>query len=225
MHRSPTNTLIVTKLDKALQLDPDVVAQLLASRNFCVELVYLPKFLRYIIICASPLVAAMVREFLGPALGSRAHVSYSIRDNHLKLLEEDLWAVQTDKTDYLELPSEEGSRRFLILPPLSPQSEWNDYHKEEEGPNAKSIYSPEKLSHLLWDRLGGFDSGVVRRFQLEEDDENSDDEDGAIDISSEPQILFENIDNGVPAIVVDSVTNQGKKAKGRLPKTAIPPPL
>lgn len=223
MPRQPTNSLILTKLDPRLVDDPDSVAVLLASRSFNVELVFLRKFLRFIIVCASPLVASIVREFLSAELGSKAQVGYSIRDNTLRLLEDQLWALQAEKQDYLELPLEEGSRRFLILPPLSPQSEWDDYHKEEDGPNTKAVHSPDELSHLLWDRLGGFDSGVVRRFHLDSDDESEADEE--VDIAAQPQLLFEDIENGVPAIVVDSVSNQGKKIKGRLPKTAIPPPL
>lgn len=218
MARPATNTLIVTKLSEDIK-DPAVLAHLLGSKELNVELVHLPKFDRYIIICASATLASFVRDYLQSALPKSVHIGFSIRDNDLSFLGDQNWALEQGQSDYLELPSEEGSRRFLILPPLSPQTEWNDYNKVEDGPHPKAVYSPEELSHLLWDRFGGFDSSRVKRFQDESEDE--DDED-TIDISSQPQILFENIDNGVPAIVVDSVRNQQGKPKP-MPKTTMPP--
>lgn len=228
MARAPTNSLIISKLDQALLASPTHIADLLASRNFNVELVFLPKFARYIVICSTPLVAAQVRDFLILKLEGTAQISFSIKDNRLALLDDHLWLLKTedgDSTNYLELPLEDGSRKFLILPPLSPHSEWDDYNKEEEGPNTKSVYSPQELSHLLWDRFGGFDSNKVRRFEISSDEEDEDAEidENYIDISEQPQVLFEDIQNGVPAIVVDSVRNQKRGQTGALPKTAMPP--
>lgn len=219
MARTPTNTLILTKLSPELLRDPQTLVQLLVSRNFNVELVTLPKFERYLVICASPVVAMQVREHLAAELGNKIQIGFSLKDNHLALLEDELWCIQGEK-DYLELPLQEGSRRFLILPPLSPHSEWEDFGREEEGPNTKAVYSPEDLSHLLWDRFGGFDSSKVRKFY----NDDSEDEDETIDISDKPHILFEDIDNGVPAIVVDSVTNQVKRSP-KIPflRTSMPP--
>lgn len=231
MTRPPSNSLIITKLDPTLLENPTAIADLLAPRKFNVELVFLPKFARYIIISVSPLVAAQIRDFLVQKLGSKAHVSYSIRDNRLEILDDDLWLLKTEKghsTAFLELPLEDGSRRFLILPPLSPHAEWDDYNKEEDGPNQKAVYSPQELSHLLWDRFGGFDSSKVRRFDIDSDNSeegntSEDDQKDYVDISTQPQVLFEDIHNGVPAIVVDSVKNQKKGQNPPLPKTYMPP--
>lgn len=221
MPRTPTNSLIIHCLDLQLQEDPNYLARLLASPNFNLELVHLPKFNRYILVCASATVAIEVKAYLTSALATKAVVDYSIRDNPSLTLQDNLWCLQSDHLDYLELPLEDGSRRFLILPPLSPHSEWDDYHKEEEGPNKKSVYSPEELSHLLWDRLGGFDSHRVRKFQLDTSDDEIEMVEKHFDISN-PEVLFENIDKDVPAIVVDSVRNQGPRMT--MPKTTMPPP-
>lgn len=219
-----TNSLILTNLQSSLLEDPSSVVELIAKRNFNVELVALRKFQRIIIVCPSPAVASALRDFLLESLRPCPRISFSIKDNHLRLLEDDLWALQSEAIDFLELPLDEGSRRFLILPPLSPQNEWNDYGKSEDGPNTKSVYSPADLSHLLWDRLGGFDSSHVRRFADDDDSDESDQESSVFDISTKPEVLFEDIDNGVPAIVVDKVKNRGGKAPP-LPRTTIPPPL
>ncbi|OVF07800.1 putative lipase A [Clavispora lusitaniae] len=206
---------------------PGVLAHLLATRNFNVELVHLPKFRRYILVCTSSTIAKEIKEFLDKELAGSALVSFSIKDNPSTILSDESWCLQSDPIDYLELPSEDGTRRFLISPPLSPHSEWNDYHKSEEGPNTKSVYSPEELSHLLWDRLGGFDSGHVRKYHMENSEEDEpkeghgDNEDECFDINDGHDVLFRNIDNNVPAIVVDRVHNQGIQVP--LPKTAMPP--
>lgn len=221
MTRAPTNSLVIYRLDSHLLTDPGYLARLLASRNFNLELVHLPKFLRYILVCASSTVATEVKKYLESTLGTKAVVDYCIKDNPSLTLQNDLWCLDSDRLDYLELPLEEGTRRFLILPPLSPHTEWDDYHKTEDGPNKQSVYSPEELSHLLWDRLGGFDSTRVRKFHLEDSDDEPEDGEQCLDISN-PQVLFENIDKDVPAIVVDSVKNQGPRKI--MPKTALPPP-
>lgn len=228
MTRAPTNSLILTKLDQSLLADPQILVDLLVSRNFNVELVFLPKFARFIVVCGSGLVAAQVREFLIDNLTNMLSVSYSIKDNRLEILDDQLWLLESEKGDptFLELPLEEGTRRFLILPPLSPHTEWSDYGKEEEGPNKKAVYSPQELSHLLWDRFGGFDSSTVKRFNVEESDEeneNTELDTDYVDISKAPEVLFEDIHSGVPAIVVDSVRNQKKGPKPPLPKTSMPP--
>lgn len=217
MTRQPTNTLIITRLCPEILSNTNSIVDLLASRNYNVELVALPKFERYIVICPSATVATHVRDFLKDSLPPHTIISFSIKDNALGILHDDLWCLQ-DTTTYLELPLQEGSRRFLISPPLSPHSEWEDFGKEEEGPNKKAVYSAEELSHLLWDRFGGFDSSHVRKFYADEDED-----DQSIDISDKPHILFEDISNGVPAIVLDSVTNQARTSTKPLPKTALPP--
>ncbi|OBA19037.1 hypothetical protein METBIDRAFT_47367 [Metschnikowia bicuspidata var. bicuspidata NRRL YB-4993] len=233
MPRSPTNSLILTNLDASLEGNPEILARDLSYGNFNVELVSLPRFGRIIIICMSAADATSVRDYLTEKLEIKALMSFSIRDNNLRLLDDSLWAVETNDVHFLELPLEDGSRRFLILPPLSPHSEWNDFDKAEEGPNKKAVYSPNELTHLLWDRLGGFASSHVRKYQY---DENASDhesdlteirgcEDTVFDLENKPEILFQDIENGAPAIVIDRVNNQEKAGPGVLPKTAIPPPL
>ncbi|GEQ72016.1 hypothetical protein JCM33374_g5702 [Metschnikowia sp. JCM 33374] len=236
MPRSPTNSLILTNLDDSLVKNPKEIVSLISSRNYNVELVTLPGFGRIIVICISAIVASSLRDYLLEALGSKASVSFSMRDNNSRLLDDNSWLLEAKDIDFLELPSEDGSRRFLISPPLSPQSEWNDFDKVEEGPNKKAVYSPDELSHLLWDRLGGFESSHVRKYQDgettdDEKDEESDitktnDNEAAIfDLSTKPEVLFEDIENGAPAIVIDRVSNQKRSTPVVLPKTAIPPPL
>lgn len=224
MPRKPTNSLILTGLEPQLLTNPQEIAQLLAENSYHVELVSLSQFERIIITCASSTVATNLRTFLATNLDPKPKISYSLRDNPLSLLKNDLWAIAADSMEFLELPLEEGSRRFLILPPLSPQSEWDDFEKVEEGPNKKSIYSPQELSHLLWDRLGGLQSSQVRRYVEESENEGvSEDKDlPQFNISAQPEVLFERIDNGVPAIVIDKVRHGGSGGS-KIPKTAIPP--
>lgn len=235
MIRNPTNSLILTHLHDDLASDPQSLARILAEHGAPSELVYLPRFKRYIIICHSTQDAQDTKTFLARALGDRAHVSYSLRDNALNLPYDGSWALKagTGDTDYLEVPLEEGTKRFLILPPMSPQSEWDNYDQVEEGPNKKSIYSPDELSYLLWDRLGGFDSTQVRRFEEELSDDTSDVDMGprsaakgdlpVYDFYEKEHILFELIPDGLPAIVVDKVSNRDPHPKKSIPKTSIPP--
>lgn len=200
MARRQTNTVIV----QGHAQDPAALAQRLADRGLNVELVALRKFDRCIVICPSSAVAQCVYECVA-ALGAAA--SYSIRDNRLAVLEGS-WV--TKETKYLELPPEEESRRFLISPPLLPHLEWDDYGKSEEGPNMVPVFSAHDLSHLLWKRFGGFDSTEVCKYVDE----------SVVDIS-EPSVLFQDIDNGVPAIVVD-VVDERRENRHELPRTPAP---
>lgn len=213
-----TNTLIVTRIERRFLENPDIIARALAAGDFRVELVCLPKFARFIIICTDQECAIHVKEHLVRTFGSQLHVLFSMRDNELRILRDELWALE-EKKEYLELPLEESSRRFLILPPQSPQSGWNDYHRVEEGPNKQAVFSPDEISHLLWDRFGGFNSTQVSKFQ----DEGADLDAEVLDISEQPEVLFKDITNDVPAIVVDSVKNRSRGEPTRLPRTSLPP--
>ena len=226
--RNPTNTLILTNLGSGILNDPSPLVEFLSKKNYTIELVALPKFGRILVICD-------ITETSQEVLLSLKHssewadlgITYSIRDNHWSILgsDADLFASKADSKDYLELPLEDGSRRFLISPPLSPPAEWDHWDKVEDGPNAKSVYSPQDLSHLLWERLGGLQSSDVRKYQDEEIEEN---EYEIRDMKTEPEVLFEDIDNGVPAIVLDTVNNKNKSdalSKKPIAKTSIPPPL
>lgn len=236
MTRKATNSLILTNLGGELKGNPQVIAKFLGSKAIQSELVYLPRFERYIVICPSIKISEETKQLLEEVIGQNAHVSFSLRDNPLSLPCDDSWALKSgpEDMDFLELPLEEGSKRFLILPPLSPQSEWDDYAKVEDGPNKKAIYSPDELAHLLWDRLGGFQSPHIRKFQDDDDDqekflENSNslkEEQSEVpiyDMITEKSVIFEDLPAGVPAIVVDKVINRGPSPLKSIPKTAIPP--
>lgn len=206
--RSPTNTLIVTNVDKSTLESPQALASFLASDHQVMELVALPKFQRILVICETVDLSTHVLHSL--KLSDDWHhlkITYSIKNNAMSIPQYD--DIESH-VDYLELPLEVGSKRFLISPPLSPPAEWDHWDKVEEGPNSKAVYSPQDLSHLLWERLGGFESDQVRKYETEETKQ------------LKPEVLFEDIDNGVPAIVLDTVNNRGTAPK-QMPKTAMPP--
>ncbi|KAK6464585.1 hypothetical protein DFJ63DRAFT_311886 [Scheffersomyces coipomensis] len=247
--RDPTNTLILTKIDQALLHDPQPLVTFLAQdNNFIIELISLPKFHRILILCEDSNIATKISQLLqdSPAWNTIS-ISYSLRDNEISILNHKSILPSTlsqfngygpyhidsaNSMDYLELPSELGSRRFLISPPISPHADWNDYDKVEDPPNNKSIYSPGDLSNLLWERLGGFDSTMVRKYQHEDDDDEDIEGDdnnnkgsgiGATgvsqsntvestthyDISKNPEILFDDNSGTVPVIILDSIKNSG----------------
>ncbi|KAK7687376.1 hypothetical protein QCA50_009241 [Cerrena zonata] len=123
------------------------------------------------------------------------------------------YLIQQDSKQYLELPLELGSRRFLISPPLSPPAEWDHWDKVEEGPSDKT-FPTDELTNLLWERLEDNDYTHHSKDNL------------VVDLNMKPEVLFEDIDNGVPAIVLDTVNNRGPhtlSAKLRPPKTSLPP--
>ncbi|ODV81780.1 uncharacterized protein CANTADRAFT_3853 [Suhomyces tanzawaensis NRRL Y-17324] len=228
--RSPTNSLIVTNVPPEILADPSQLAGFLAEANHPIELVALNKLERIIIICETSEVATQVKDLLrlSPQWGAMRS-TYSIKNNELG----DSWLGDSKKntlpqlesmlfpsTGYLELPQDAHTRRFVISPPLSPPAEWDLWDKVEDGPNQKAVYSPQELSHLLWERLGGFDSSKVRPYRENEDDDS---ESGEVDIEGKSELLFENIENGSPAIVLDSVKHSGKGEQKTIAKTAMPP--
>ncbi|ABN66659.2 predicted protein [Scheffersomyces stipitis CBS 6054] len=250
--RSATNTLILTHLSDELLGNPQPLVDYISSENnYLVELVSLPRFGRIIIICETSQISTEIAMLLKSSPEwNHIRISYSIKDNKFSIVNQpDMFLAAGNQSqedsvhvEYLELPSESDSRRFLISPPLSPHSEWDHWDKAEEGPNEKTMYSPQELSHLLWERLGGFDSSIVRKYKDEEGEmeidniseneirtengENTED-DKKYDLSSQPEILFQNIDNGVPAIVLDSIKNENLRRQSvkskTLAKTAMPP--
>lgn len=243
--RLPTNTLILTNVVPAVLADPsDLITFLAHDNDFIIELVSLPKFGRILIICESEIVAKQVFGLLRQSnTWSLLKISYSIRDNNFSIMENNylnqegkntlqentIQGLNFDRTapsQYLELPMEDGSRRFLISPPLSPPPEWDHWERVEEGPNKKSVFSPQELSHLLWERLGGLTSNTVRKYQDEEISQDNE-ETNEVDILNQPEILFQDIDNGVPAIILDTIDNSVKIKRDTnsapLVKTAMPP--
>lgn len=223
--RKPTNTLILTQVDESLLQDPTPLLEFLSANDHLLELVALPKFQRILLICESTGVATKINDLLKSSKwGFR--ITYSIKDNHLTITDHPECLPQEDKIVYLELPSEVGSKRFLISPPLSPPAEWDHWDKVEDGPNNKAVYSPQELSHLLWERLGGFDSSDIRKYHGDEEDVDEEE----VVIMSESEVLFKDIDNGVPAIVLDTMNNRQKGrpantlVKSAIPKTSMPPP-
>lgn len=223
--RNPTNTLILTQVDGGLLQNPTPLLEYLSTNGYIMELVALPKFQRILLICESSVVAQAINESLKSSQWN-FKVTYSIKDNHLAITDHPELLPTEDTILYLELPSEDGSKRFLISPPLSPPPEWDHWDKVEDGPHSKSVYSPQELSHLLWERLGGFDSSDFRKYQGEDDPVEGEE----TVVASEPEVLFKDIDNGVPAIVLDTMSNREKRPsvtnsafKSSIPKTSMPP--
>lgn len=231
--RAPSNTLIVTNVDDHTLSHPEeFIGFLVQNHKNCIQLISLIKFGRIILVCEDKYVAINVKEsLLESSEWSNLKISYSIRDNeYFNLLsgtEDDDGAIPMD---YLELPLEVGSKRFLISPPRSPPPDWDQWDKVEEGPNRKAIYSPEDVSHLLWQKLGGMDSSIVRKYQEEqlEDDDSfyNQHRDNEVDIKTHREVLFEGLDDGIPAIIIDSDQSVPRKTKtppASIPKTALPP--
>lgn len=214
MPRDPTNSLILTNLSQASLDSPNELVSLLSNENDLIELVILSKLSRIILICESASVAIRVKAVISQHM-PHVNVSFSIKDNNFDINKAELDSATTgyqEKT-YLELPHDLNLKRFLISPPMSPQGEWNDWGKMEEGPNQVDIYSPEELSNLLWQRLGN--TSMVEKVHLEPKTGRT------IDLEIEPELLFNGIDNGVPAIILDKADHELVEEK--LPKTSMPP--
>lgn len=206
MPRSPTNTLIITNLSDRLLQSPHELIEFISGTHDLVQLIVLPKFGRFILICESSRVAQSMKDLLAHDPKWKAlRISYSIKDNRFELNKRDLLDATAgedySQMNYLELPHDLNLKRFLISPPMSPH-DWDHWDKLEEGPNEKAIYSPEDLSSLLWERLGG---NMVRKYQ---DDSNQ----------VREEVLYN--EEGVPAIVLDKSENEVLEEK--LPKTSMP---
>ncbi|CAK9440248.1 uncharacterized protein LODBEIA_P43480 [Lodderomyces beijingensis] len=224
--RSPTNSLILTNLDETAFEDPRRLIEQLPD-DYLIEVVCLPKLSRVVLICESSTAAKNIKaKFDNNLISHSVKTSFSIKDNKFQVSKRDLSTVsiRADKS-YLELPDDLDSKRFLISPPMSPQSEWNHWDRREDDPNDRAIYSPEELSNLLWERLGN--TSMVRKYQEDADEVQDQDGDGdaakrpTINLEVEPELLFEGIDNDVPAIILDKADNQLLNEK--LPKTSMPP--
>ncbi|KAI5962786.1 RCN1 [Candida theae] len=206
MPRSPTNTLIITNLNDDLLQDPRELIDFISSTHDLVQLIVLPRFNRFILICGSSRVAQSMKNLLANDPNWKSlRVSYSIKDNRFELNKQDLLDAaigeEYSQVGYLELPHDLNSKRFLISPPMSPH-DWDHWDKVEEGPNEKAIYSPEDLSSLLWERLG---DNMVRKYQ---DDSKQ----------VREEVLYD--EDGVPAIILDKSENEVQEEK--LPKTSMP---
>lgn len=217
----PTNTLILTKvLDETLDDPRELLTFLSQENNHIIELVLLPKFGRVLVVCDTEQSAQYIRQMiLSSSTWGKLSVSFSMRSNNFSKEMTKWLAAKTGEEqpelDFLELPLEDGSKRFLISPPLSPPPEWDLWDKVEEGPNQKAVYSADDISHLLWERLGGLQSSTVRKYQ--ETDESK-----SYDMKRDPEVLFQDIHNGAPAIVLDGLGPE-KKADVKIAKTAMPP--
>lgn len=229
MSRSPTDTLILTGLDEALLNDPKPIIQFLAQKKREIEFITLPKFGRILLLCASRNEAEITYQDLKSSeWGTQFNISYSIKDNDTLIRST---ATADEFVDYLELPLEHGSKRFLISPPLSPPPEWDHWQKAEEGPSKQTLHSAEELSHLLWERLGHRDESEDRVRKYEPEDEDLQNTAGkqereVHDLKVDPEVLFRDIENGVPAIILDSVQTTNETTPKRIVcKTAMPPPL
>ncbi|CAI5760702.1 unnamed protein product [Candida verbasci] len=223
MARKATNTLILTNLQPELLYAPKALIQYIQNKNYLIQLIVLVKFSRILIISETPTISKEIFKHLQDSKFD-FNISYSLKDNYFSFNSSDLDEIIGCEKEYLELPNDLESRRFLISPPLSPHSEWNDWNKLEDGPNEKSVYSPNELSHLLWERLGGFESDIVKKFhKLEDKNEEEEDDDDEVDISTEPELLFKDIENGVPAIILNPTNN--KESDQPMPRTTLPPTM
>lgn len=211
MVRLPTNTLIITQANDDLLRDPQPLLHFLAEHEKNCELISLNRFGRILLICEDLNIARDILNLLKTSKEfNHIKVTYSIQDNEVGP------KYEVQKTvEYLELPSEDGSRRFLISPPLSPPAEWDHWDRAEEGPNKQAVYDPDELSHLLWERLGGVDSHEVRKYDRKNEKKR--------DLKVEPQVLFEDITNGVPVIVLDRIVDEEPQPKKHFDKTPLPP--
>lgn len=151
--------------------------------------------------------------------------------------------------EFLELPLEEGLRRFLISPPASPPDDWNYWDKQEDHPHPKPVYAPEELTGLLWTRLGGTSSSLARKYReadseaiVNETSEISlqprvqflpEGDDEIVDFSAGTHILFQDRNSDRPVIMIDYAKNRELGIEGRgmkssptpkvFPRTAMPP--
>lgn len=214
MPRLPTNTLIITRAPDNLLEDPSDLMRYLAKYNLNCELISLSRFGRILLICDTAEISQEIYKLLKQASEwKHLYITFSIQDNELTLGFE-----VEHRMDYLPLPSEDGSKRFLISPPLSPPPEWDHWDKVEERPHTQPISNPDELSHLLWERLGGIDSSQFQKLTAKEPKR---------DLNIEPQVLFEDVDNGVPVIVLDKADNSDPDSQPNKPvvKTSLPPLL
>lgn len=212
MARSATNTLIITQVPDELLKCPKLLIEFLSKHEKNCELISLIKFGRILLICKDNVISQQVLHLLRTSEPwSQFYTTYSIQDNEFAA------EIEVEQQiDYLELPSEEGSKRFLISPPLSPPPEWEHWSKVEDGPNKQTMHNPQELSDLLWERLGGIESKQVRKYQ---------DTSRQRDLNIEPQVLFEDVSEDVPVILLDQVDPFESPLKPNKPvyKTQLPP--
>lgn len=218
MTRSPTDTIILTGTLGTLLEDPTSLLKFLSVLRREIELISLIKFNRILLVCDSRLNSELTFKELQKWKTDQHlefNISYSLKDNDSSRSHID----NTEIVDYLELPLEHETKRFLISPPLSPPPEWDHWERTEEGPNKQTFHSPQELSHLLWQRLGGLgNENKVKKYDGELKDQL------IHNISKNPEILFKDIDNGVPAIVLDGVEDvAGDQPKKVIQKTSMPP--
>ena len=91
MPRSPTNTLIITNLSDELLQDPHDLIDVISNTHDLVQLIILPKFGRFILICESSRVAQSMKDLLlRDSRWNFLRVSYSIKDNRFEINKQDL---------------------------------------------------------------------------------------------------------------------------------------
>lgn len=220
-YRKPTNTLILTNASDQLLNDPTPLAEFLSSYHLLIELVTLAKFGRIIIICEKAEFAKEISsKILEAADWKNLKLSYSLQDNEFSRLNNDILNSLSEDKDFLELPAEENSKRFLISPPPSPPPEWSYWDKVEEGPNQKSIHDPHDISHILWERFGGYESPDIRNMHPYQNNSLK----GLRPQAKKSEVLFTDSNNGIPNIVLDGIQELGcATSKPEIVKTSLPP--
>lgn len=229
--RDPTNTLIITKAELLMQ-EPQPLIDLLYNNGLIAEMVTLPKLDRILVVCQTESLAQEASQLVKGEWPDLS-VTYSFLSLDQSVEE------NNQNNQQLQVPEDTNARRFLILPPALPPPEWDHWHRVEEGPHPHAIYDPEDMAHMLWERLGGFDSSMVRRFRpdLALDLDLSLDADVDLDTNlakylrppskaqslhdfkQHPEILFSGIKDNMPAIMLDTVSGQQTERQEPLQET------
>lgn len=194
MPRKPTNTLIITNIDDSLLSNPQPIISILGDQPYMIELIVLMKFKRILLYCQTSKIATKTKTFLlnqweTTIGGNTISISYSLKDNSRILnLDDDEEEEESHGAGgrFLDIPKDLEIKRFLISPPASPHSEWDDWDKVEEGPNETNIHD------YLWEKLKTHENEEKERSINDDDD---DDECDNIEQMELPKIVLNATDN------------------------------
>lgn len=193
MPRKPTNTLIITNIDDSLLSNPQPIISILGDQPYMIELIVLMKFKRILLYCQTSKIATKTKTFLlnqweTTIGGNTISISYSLKDNSRILnLDDDEEEEESHGVGgrFLDIPKDLEIKRFLISPPASPHSEWDDWDKVEEGPNETNIHD------YLWEKLKTHENEEKERSINDDDDDECDN----IEQMELPKIVLNATDN------------------------------
>ncbi|CAX41060.1 calcipressin-like protein, putative [Candida dubliniensis CD36] len=193
MPRKPTNTLIITNIDDSLLSNPQPIISILGDQPYMIELIVLMKFKRILLYCQTSKIATKTKTFLlnqweTTIGGNTISISYSLKDNS-RILNSDDDEEEEESHGvggrFLDIPKDLEIKRFLISPPASPHSEWDDWDKVEEGPNETNIHD------YLWEKLKTHENEEKERSINDDDDDECDN----IEQMELPKIVLNATDN------------------------------